>query len=173
VRLTTRQEDGKQVRVVSWSNDSETDLALFFALGITVTICATSCLVAESTDGLIRTISIVVGVISGLYFCAFAVPTIVFGLGIYVVLGLFARRPSSMQQASWYISAALIGGLLGLDSYISGPAAIVVAPALLLVAIAARIRLPSRYARGRTRSIPLGITAAAGALLTSMTIFFN
>jgi hypothetical protein len=167
VQIGDRIEEGRRVRVIEWDADSSTDLSTLVVLLVVTVICPGAIICATQTTGWIRALFVAAAVLSGLLWVMLAGTFLVVAV---VVTAVHARRITPAADALMAVAAAGLGAAAGSGTYESGPAALVLGPAVAaVVVIAVWSRMSSRAAR--IRLIALALLAAAASTAVGATIF--
>jgi lysylphosphatidylglycerol synthetase-like protein (DUF2156 family) len=103
VQLSTRVEDGRQVRVIVWNPTTTSDLSAVVAPVVLAVVLAGFIVAAVETAGWVRILCVVLAVVAGVYWALIAGTLGVIALGIYVGKGLLAETPTRAQQAAFAV----------------------------------------------------------------------
>ena len=172
MRLGTRDDaDQGRTRTVVWTDGSETDLSALIVASVAAVVFAASVVCAVNLRGIPHVVAVVAAVVSGIYAALMVVPLLLIFGGVFVVKGLMARRPSASQRASWVVAAAVLGALLGVDTYAVGLPGLLTGPIVIAVAVVVLGAAPSLSRRARKRTIELSAVVAVAALAVGLTIF--
>ncbi len=167
MQLGQRVEDGRRVRVIEWDDDSWTDLSSVAALLVVTVICPAAVICATQSTSWVRALFVVLAVLSGLIWVVLASTFLVVAV---VVTAFRAHRITRAVDALLAVASACLGGAVGLETYESGPGALVLGPAVAAIVIGVVwSRLPSRV--GRIRLVALALLGAAAAIAVGLTIF--
>lgn len=170
VKLVTRDEDGRPVRVVEWSENSSSDLGMVvWGIGLTIAVAGLA-LAAWQTSGWVRVICLVLAIVVGLYWAAIMLVLGTVVVGISIVRGLLTPTPTRLQRAALAVLAALVGAAMGSATYETGPAVLIVVP-LVAAAVVVVVRQSTSSQRIRVQSAVLSGVAAAAALAVGCTVF--
>ena len=168
MQLGQRVEDGRRVGEIKWDDDSSTDLSTVVALLVATVICPAAAVCATQTTSWVRALFVVLAVISGLIWVVLASTFLVVAV---VVAAFRAHRVTRAVDALLAVASACVGGVVGLETYESGPGALFLGPAVAAIVIGVVwSRLPSRV--GRIRLVALAILGAAAAIAVGATVFF-
>ncbi|WP_375474821.1 hypothetical protein [uncultured Jatrophihabitans sp.] len=167
MQLVQRVEDGRRVRVIEWDESSSTDLSAVVALLVVTVICPIAIVGVTQTTSWVRALLVVLAVLSGLVWAVLAGTFLVVAV---VVTAFRAHRITRAVDALLTVASACLGGVVGLETYESGPGALFLGPAIAAIVIGVVwSRLPSRV--GRIRLVALALLGAAAAIAVGSTIF--
>jgi hypothetical protein len=121
--------------------------------------------------GLPQVVAVVLAVLSGLAAAMMVIPLLLIFGGVFIVKGMVAKEPSTVQRVSWVVAAALLGALLGSDAYSVGMPGLLTGPILFAAVLAVLRAGPGISSRARRRAVELTGVVAVTALGVSLTIF--
>jgi hypothetical protein len=108
--------------------------------------------------------------VAGIYWSLIAGTLGLIALGSYVGKGLLAETPTRAQQAAFAVPAIILGAVVGVGPYASGPPALLSGPIMAAIIIA-MVWQKTASRRIRTGSAVLSCLGAAVAVAVGCTIF--
>lgn len=170
VRLGSRIEDGRRVRVVEWNPATSTDLSVLVLLVGVACVCGGLAATAAQVSGWVRTVLTGLAVLAGIYWLLIAIPAGLFAACLIVGKAMLAKEPTRLQQASFALPAIALGTLLGATTYEAGLPGLLVAPAVAVSTIGVVWPRTSSH-RVRARLIALSGITVIVAMAVGCTIF--